>query len=79
MTADQQKMPSWSAFNTMVSCRAPSTTEVGYCPISNGTSTDYNTVYTFMKQVQQMRSSLGQEYSVLTFDLPIYMKAKEIQ
>ena len=79
MTADQQKIPSWSAFNTMVSCAAPSTTEVGYCPMINGTSTDYNTVYTFMKQVQQMMSSLGQEYSVVTFDLAIYMKTKEIQ
>ena len=47
--------------------------------MSNGTSTDYNTVYTFMKQVQQMMSSLGREYSVVTFDLAIYMKAKEIQ
>ena len=31
-----------------------------------------------MKQVQQMMSSLGQEYSVVTFDLAIYIKAKEI-
>ena len=78
MTADQQKIPRWSAFNTMVSCGAPSTTEVGYCPMINGTSTDYKTVYTAMKQVQQMMSSLGQEYSVVKFDLAIYMKAKEI-
>ena len=77
MAADQQKIPSWSAFNTMVSCGAPSTTEVRYCPMINGTSTDYNTVYTFMKQVQQMMSSLGQEYSVVTFDLAIYMKTKK--
>ena len=54
MTADQQKIPSWSAFNTMVSCGASSTTEVGYCPMINGTSTDYNTVYTVMKKVQQV-------------------------
>ena len=79
MTADHQKIPSWSAFNTMVSCGAPSTTEVRYFPMINGTSTDYNTVYTFMKQVQQMMSSLGQKYSVVTLDLAIYMKTKEIQ
>ena len=76
MTADQQKIPSWSAFNTMVSCGAPSTTEVVYFPMINGTSTDYNTVYTVMNQVQQMMSSLGQEYSVVTYDLAIYMKTK---
>ena len=79
MTANQQKIPSWSAFNTMVYCRAPSTTEVRYFPMINCTSTDYNTVYTVMKQVQQMMSSLGQEYSVVTFDLAIYTKTKEIQ
>ena len=63
----------------MVYCRAPSTTEVRYFSMINCTSTDYNTVYTVMKQVQQIMSSLGQEYSVVTFDLAIYMKTKEIQ
>ena len=79
MTTDQQKIQSWSVFNTVVSCGAPYTTEVEYFPIISGTSTDYNTVYTSMKQVQQMMSSLGQEYRVVTFDIAIYMRAKEIQ
>ena len=42
-------LTSWSAFNTMVSWGAPSTNEVGYCPMINVTSTDYNTVFTVMK------------------------------
>ena len=45
----------------------------------NGSPTETSTVYTVIKQIQKMMSSLGQEYSVITFDLAIYMKAKEIQ
>ena len=41
--------------------------------------TEWGTVYTIMKTVQTMMRSLGQKYSVLTFDEGIYCKAKEIQ
>ena len=45
----------------------------------NGSPTESNTVYTVMKEIQNMMSSLGQQFNVITFDLAIYMKAKEIQ
>lgn len=78
MQAGQQKVPSWSGFNAMISHPSASITEVGYCPMINGSPTDASTVYSVMKLVQMM-ASLGQQYSVITFDLAIYMKAKEIQ
>ena len=45
----------------------------------NGPSTDYSTVYTVPKAVQKMVTAVGQSDCVITFDLAIYMKAKEIQ
>lgn len=45
----------------------------------NGSPTEYSTVYTAMKKVQAMMEVLDQKHSVITFDLAIYMKAKEIQ
>ena len=78
MKPNQQKIPSWSGFNALVSQASPSITEAGYCPMINHSPTETSTVYTVIKQIQKMMSSLGQEYSVITFDLAIYMKAKEI-
>ena len=44
-----------------------------------GFPTEYSTVYTVLKTVQAMTKSLDQRNSVVTFDLAIYTKAKEIQ
>ena len=44
-----------------------------------GSPTEYSTIYTGMKTAQQVMASRGQKTVVLTFDLAIYVKAKEIQ
>ena len=44
-----------------------------------GSPTEYSVVYTVMKQVQSMMTILSNQYSVITFDLAIYVKAKETQ
>ena len=75
---DQQRIPGWSGFKAEISKkRAPQTT-VGYCPMIPASSTEYSTIYTVMKQVQKMMEALQQRHSVITFDLAIYMKAKEV-
>ena len=76
MPADQQKIPSWSGFNALISYPSASITSVGYCPMINGSPTDASTMCIVIKIVQKMMASLGQQYSVITFDLAIYMKAK---
>ena len=74
-----QPLPSWSGFNAKIASEPPPLTSVGYCPMINGSPTEYSTVYTAMKNVQAMMDVLHQKHSVITFDLAIYMKAKEIQ
>ncbi len=54
-------------------------TEIDYCPLINGSPIQYSTVYTVLKTAQKMVSSLGQKECVITFELAIYSKAKEIQ
>ena len=76
---DQQVTPSWSGFNAMVHISVPALTNVGYCPIIDGSLTEFSTVYTVMRNVTDMMKSLQQKDSVITFDLAIYIKAKEIQ
>ena len=72
-------VPGWSGFNAIVSSSAPPLTNIGYCPMVASPSTEYSTIYTVMKNVHKMTTSLGQSKSVITFDLAIYLKAKEIQ
>ncbi|KAK3751920.1 hypothetical protein QZH41_007937 [Actinostola sp. cb2023] len=52
---------------------------IGYCPMINGSSTKYSTIYTVLKHAQMISATLGQADIVITFDLAIYMKAKQIQ
>lgn len=76
---DQQIIPGWSGFNAEISHATAPQTTVGYCPMISASSTEYSTIYTVMKQVQNMMDVLNQKNSVITFDLAIYMKVKEIQ
>ena len=45
----------------------------------SGSPTEFSTVYTVLKICQAMTASLAQTNSVITFDLAIYVKAKELQ
>lgn len=72
-------VPSWNAFNSMLFPRIPQPTTIGYCPMIDGSSTEFSTVYTVMKHAQKISSSIGQVDSLITFDLAIYVKAKQVQ
>ena len=45
----------------------------------NGSSSDYSTIHTVLKHAQKISAAMGQADTVITFDLAIYSKAKEIQ
>ena len=74
-----QPVPSWSGFCSILFPDMPQQSNVGYCPMIDGDSTDFSTVYTVLKHAQMISSVMGQEDTVITFDLLIYMKVKQIQ
>ena len=76
---DEQLVPSWSGFNSILYPDLPIASNIGYCPMIEGASTEFSTVYTVLKHAQKISASLGQADSVITFDLAIYTKAKQIQ
>ena len=45
----------------------------------NGSSNDFSTIYTVLKHAQKISAAIGQANAVITFDLAIYSKAKEIE
>ena len=77
--AEVQKIPGWSGFNDILYLEMPQESNIGYCPMIDGASNEFSTVYTVLKHAQMLSSALGQGDAVITFDLLIYMKAKQIQ
>ena len=78
-TQGVQPVPSWGGFNSILYPDLPSASKIGYCPMIEGLSTEFSTIYTVMKHAQKISASLGQHDTVITFDLAIYIKAKQIQ
>ena len=78
-TCGEQSIPGWSAFNAMTSSITLPRTVIGYYLMIAGSPTEYSTIYTVLKTVQEMSKQLHQNTAVITFDLAIYSKAKEIQ
>ena len=64
---------------TGIACNPNCSSAIGYCPMLNGSSTHFSTIYTVMKNVQKMCAAIAQTDSVLTFNMAIYIKAKLIQ
>ena len=76
---ERQALPSWSGFNAILFYDMPQESNIGYCPMIYGNSTEFSTIYTVLKHAQMISTTLGQEDTVITFDLLIYIKAKQIQ
>ena len=76
---DKQVIPSWAGFNAILYPEMPKVSNIGYCPMVDGSSNEYSTIYTVLKHAQKISTAMGQADTVITFDLAIYSKAKEIQ
>ena len=75
----KQSIPSWSGFNTILFPDIPMSSTIGYCPMIAGSSSNYPTIYTVLKHAQKISLAIGQADTIITFDLAIYSKVKEIQ
>ena len=77
-TYGEQPVSGWSALNAEMSSITLPRTVIGCCPMIAGSPTQYSTIYTVVKTVQEMFKHLQQSTAVITFDLAIYSNAKEI-
>lgn len=74
-----QKIPGWSGFQSLKFSDTSPPSTIGYCPMIQADANEYSTIYKVMKLSLEMANALGQSDSVVTFDLAIYIKAKELQ
>ena len=61
-------MPSWSAFNPVVSKETLSQKIVGFLPVIPSPVTDHQTVYTALKNFQDILKQLSQAHLAVTCD-----------
>lgn len=73
-----QTTPGWSAYNALLIPERKISTVIGYCPMINGSPTEFSTIYTVRKKCQSICTVLGQD-NAIRFDLTIDCKAKQIQ
>jgi hypothetical protein len=76
--ASDQVIPAWTGFNQVVSNVESAVVKVGYMPIIPAPADDMDTVYTILSRCKYISESLGQQYTIITFDQALYCRAKEI-
>ena len=77
--SEKQTVSGWSGLNAVGHSSVPAQTNIGYCPMIVGYSTEFSSVYTVMKIVHYTMVLLGQNDTIITFRLAIYVKAMQIQ
>ena len=75
---NEQQMPCWSAFNSVVTDEKLPEMIVGFLPILPHPVTQYNTVYTALKNFQNVLRQLTQNHLAITCDEGVYRIAREI-
>ena len=78
ITCEEQQMPSWSAFDTVITKEQVPERIVGFLPILPFPVTRYDTVYTALKNFQNVLSQLTQNHLAVTCDERVYRIAREI-
>ena len=77
--SENQPIPSWSHFNSIFFLDIPRVSNIGYCPLMEGSLTEFSTIHMVLKHAQAISASVGQADAVITLDLAIYVKAKQLQ
>ncbi|XP_065185756.1 uncharacterized protein LOC135816485 [Sycon ciliatum] len=75
----EQKVPSWSAFNALVSRKdVPPKSRIGYCPVMNASPTESSTVYALLTKCLRRCQNSDLSFTLIVFDQAIYAKAVDI-
>ena len=74
-----QTVPAWWAFNALApKSSVPPKSDIAYCPVINGSSTEMLTVYAILRKCLDRSESVGLGYTIIVFDQAIYAKAMDI-
>ena len=77
-SSQEQVMPSWSAFNSLITDEKVVPKIIGFLPVLPYPITKYETVYTALRNFQNVLSQLTQTHLPVTCDEGVYHIAREI-
>ena len=77
-TCDEQTIPSWSAFNSLITDECIPLKIVGFLPVLPYPVTVFETVNTSMKSFQNVLGQVQQPHLLVTSDEGVYHIAREI-
>ena len=76
-TCEKQTMPSWSAFNSLVTNENLPVKIVGFSPVLPYPVTEHATVYTALKNFQEILGKLEQTHLPVACDDGVYQFARQ--
>ena len=74
----QQTIPAWAAFNEATTLVNPPLTTPGMLPILQAPADDNNTMTTVINHFMAITENLGQPYTIIAVDQPLYSRGKEL-
>ena len=77
-TCEDQTMPSWGAFNSLITDENLPQKSIRFLPVIPYPVTEYSTVYTSLKHFQDVLGQLNQSHMAVTCDEGVYHIAREI-
>ena len=76
--ADEHSIPAWTSFNQAVDETDVEVSVTGYLPIIPSPATEYDTVWTVLKQCMAITQHFQLANTVITFDEGLYHKARTL-
>ena len=78
-TLSKDAPPTWVAYYSLLS-KKPTRTAAIMLPVTNGSPTNWDNLYTALKEVDKLRESVYCDgKTIVTFDLQLYIKAIQLQ
>ena len=74
----KQNVPSWAVFNEAVRVSDAPVTTTGMMPILQAPADENNTVATVLNQMQRLSNHLGQTFTIIIADQPLYSSSQEL-
>ncbi|XP_076040412.1 glutamate--cysteine ligase isoform X1 [Oratosquilla oratoria] len=71
--------PGWNGYMEKCTAHFPyDVSQISYLPFTNAPPTNYDTIYTVLNQAVEKCNELKQQSCFVTFDQPLYIKARDI-
>lgn len=77
-STNEQRVPGWTEFNSVMSSNTQPVTNAGFLPMINQPAHEYDTLYTVLIRCMNISKFLNLSHTVITVDQALYCKLKQL-